>query len=705
MVEEPAPFDRLHSAVQHHILNSLGWPTLRPLQEKAIEPILAGDNALLVAPTATGKTEAAVLPLLSRMLTEEWHGLAVLYVCPLRALLNNLHPRIEKYAGFVGRRAGLWHGDTPDSVRRRILAEPPDVLLTTPESLEVMLVSKRVNRISHFANLRAVVIDELHAFAGDDRGWHLLSVIERLSRLAGRDLQRVGLSATVGNPEGLLGWLSGSSRGGRRTIAVPAGAGVEADVRIDHVDSMENAAYVLARLYRDEKRLVFCDSRTRVEDLTFRLREAGVEAYASHSSLAAEERLRAEEAFASSGNAVIVATSTLELGIDIGDLDRVIQIDAPYKVASFLQRMGRTGRRAGTKRNYLFLTTKVEALLVAAGLVRLWASGFVEPVLPPVLPYHIVAQQLLALVLQNGGGMSRGGWEDWIAGMPGFRDLPAGDIARIEEYLLESGFLMDDGGLVSFGPQAEESFGRRNFLELLSAFTSDPLFSVRYGSVEVGRVDAASFQISRGRDPVLLLGGRAWHVTQLDWSNQIAYVEPGAQEGRSIWFGDGPPLSFEVCQSMRAALRDPASVVGLTKRGAEALASAAANFETMPEQGTYFERAAPRKIRGWTFAGLRANAAIADRLSERGIHVLGRDNLSISVRAESEVELSLALGNLAMEDTDPRPTSLVVDALDGLKFSACVPRDLAMAMLAERLSDEAGFRLTLGSEDARSMAG
>ena len=184
-----ASFDRLHPAVAHHVVNSLGWRSLRPLQDAAIGPILDGDHVIAMAPTAGGKTEAAILPLFSRMLKEEWQGLTVLYVCPLRALLNNLHTRLENYGRLVGRTVGLWHGDTSQPERDRLLAEPPDVLLTTPESIESMLVSRRVDHKRWFADVRSVVVDEAHAFAGDDRGWHLLSVVERVSRLAGRKLQ------------------------------------------------------------------------------------------------------------------------------------------------------------------------------------------------------------------------------------------------------------------------------------------------------------------------------------------------------------------------------------------------------------------------------------------------------------------------------------------------------------------------------------
>src|SRR6266487_1271834 len=236
--------DRLHPVVVHHIVNSLGWQSLRELQDQAAGPVLDGADALLLAPTAGGKTEAAVFPLLTAMATQGWPEMSVIYVCPLKALLNNLFPRLEIYAGWLGRRVGVWHGDVTASARQRILREPPDVLLTTPESLEAMLISLKVEHGRLFTGLRAIVIDEVHAFAGDDRGWHLLAVLERLTRVTGRHIQRVGLSATVGNPDELLGWLQGSGRGQRPGVVVAPGidpgpgtvAGLPpGDVELDYV--------------------------------------------------------------------------------------------------------------------------------------------------------------------------------------------------------------------------------------------------------------------------------------------------------------------------------------------------------------------------------------------------------------------------------------------------------------------------------------
>ena len=293
-------FERLHPALQHHIVNSLGWRELRPFQDAVISPVIDGQHLIVLAPTAGGKTEAAFFPVLSRILSESWTGLSVLYLCPIKALLNNLDTRLQRYCRLVGRTSALWHGDVKSAARTKILRELPDCLLTTPESLEVMLVSPNVDARRMFAGIRVVIVDEIHAFAGDDRGWHLLSVLERISKLAGREVQRLGLSATVGNPETLCDWLAGTCRGPRHVFRPPPSAAAVAapEVQLDYVGSLQNAAIVVSRLHRGEKRLVFVDSRARAEQLAAELGRLQVTNFVTHSSLSHEQRQQAEEAFA-----------------------------------------------------------------------------------------------------------------------------------------------------------------------------------------------------------------------------------------------------------------------------------------------------------------------------------------------------------------------------------------------------------------------
>ena len=687
-----AGFDQLHPAIQHHVVNTLGWPGLRPLQSDAIGPILAGEHVLALAPTAGGKTEAAVLPLLSQIATEGWRGLSVLYVCPLRALLNNLHPRLERYAEFVGLRVGLWHGDIGAGARNRIIAEPPEILLTTPESLEAILMSTRRDHAEFFSGVRAVVIDEVHSFGGDDRGWHLLAVLERISALEGRDLQRIGLSATVGEPERLLRWMVGSSTGPARVVAPESGFNlVVPEVTLDHVGSLANAAKLISHLHGGEKRLVFCDSRARVEELSVELRTLGINTFVSHSSLALDERRRAEEAFSQASNCVIVSTSTLELGIDVGDLDRVIQIDSPTTVAGFLQRLGRTGRRQATVRNALFLTTKPELELVrAAGLLGLWSSGYVEPVEGPPKPFHLLAQQILAYVLQE-GSIARSRWTEVVGRLPVFAAaIESGLGIRILDHLVDEGMLFDDGsGMLSMGPSGEKSYGHRHFMDLTSAFTSNPLFVVRHGSKEIGFLDPVSLLTPDRGFATVLLSGHTWKITSVDWDRHFAWVEPVVADGRSKWMGEGQPLSAPLCDAIRNVLagQDPAGVV-LTKRASEELERVRSSFRWV-QQGKTAVTYGESGMRWWTFAGLHANASIMAGMGD----LLGGsspDNLSIKLADGVATSEDIRSFRDALNPESLPVSWIATDLASNLKFNDCLPEDIALDVAGARVADLVG---------------
>ena len=742
-------FDSLHPALQHHIVNSLGWRSLRPFQEEAISSVLAGENLIVIAPTAGGKTEAAFFPLASRMLTEEWTGLSVLYVCPIRALLNNLDTRLQRYCELLGRRSGLWHGDVGPTERRRIQRQPPDCLLTTPESLEVMLDSLTVDSVSLFANLRAMVIDEIHAFADDDRGWHLQSVLGRLQQLAGRPIQRIGLSASVGNPEFLLGWLADSCPGERR-ILVPdknggqppsaisssvssslphvgqppsavslkspdddrmtAGggcptSGATAQVQLDYVGNLGNASVVINRLHRGEKRLVFVDSRERAEKLSAHLRQHDLATFVTHSSLSADQRRQAEQAFASRENCVIVATSVLELGIDVGNLDRVIQIDSPGSVASLLQRMGRTGRRPGTTRNCLFLTTSDDSLIEAAGLIELWSRGYVEQIIPPPLPYHVFAQQVMALVLQQ-RGIARPDIFRWLADCPAFAPMRREDQDSIIDHMIAQDILFADGGLLSFGTQGEELYGKRHFMKLYSVFTSPPLFTVLHGRQELGFVDDLTFMGKKDGPLVLLLGGRSWVVRHVDWTRKIAHVEATQAKGHSRWKGEGKALGFALCQTIRDVLVSDSVPEFWSKRVTDRMAEVRQEYAWIDRDATTLLPGTDGKPEWWTFVGYAGNAMLAGELSRlmTGCQVTF-DNFAVTFKDGATVSSAeQAIGQLRELPAESLTALVDEDAARGVKFSACVPPHLIEQMLVHRLRDEEAARRVLGQR-LKVMAG
>lgn len=667
-------FEQLHPAVQYHVVNSLGWSTLRPTQLAAIEPIHAGAHCLLLAPTAGGKTEAAAIPILSRMLREEWPAASVLYICPIKALLNNLEQRLTHYAGLVGRRVEVWHGDISQSRKQRALKDAPDILLTTPESVEAMLISTRVNKQAWFGNLQAVIVDELHAFAADDRGWHLRSVLYRLDQYLNRPLQRIGLSATVSNPAELLSWLAPT---GHREVVGSASVSTDADVTIDHVGSLENAATVIARLHRGQKRLVFCDSRSSAEQLSSMLRAHEIRTFLSHASLSASERRQAETAFGEEKDCVIVATSTLELGIDVGDLDKVVQIDAPSTVSSFLQRMGRTGRRSDSRRNCLFLTTNDNAFLLALGIARRWSDAWVEAAVPPAKPWPIVAQQAMTATLERGQLATR----DLIAVLAGcFPELQLDKADQLVEHMVQTDYLARSEGVLSVGPRLEREFGRGHYRDLLASFSGSMLLTGKHGNTEVGYIDPTVLTGEQD-NRLILLAGRSWRVTGVEWSKRIVWLEPVKEGGKARWMGGARSLSREVCQGIRAVLAEGApTLVTLSQRSKLALQFLRDDLSISP--GTHFisSRADDSIIRTWTFAGTRKNRTLARNASTSASKVKF-DALSVQAPL---AQLEPASGSV-LDLTEDELGSFA----EAIKFSACLPRTLLAETVKARSFDTA----------------
>ncbi len=430
---------------------------------------------------------------------------------------------------------------------------------------------------------------------------------------------------------------------------------------------------------------MFVDSRARAEELGAQLRQLEVKAFVTHSSLSKEQRSRAESAFTSETDCVIVATSVLELGVDVGDLDRVIQIDAPSTVASFLQRLGRTGRRAGAERNCLFLATHDFGLLQAAALLDLWSAGYVEAVVPPSIPYHVFVQQLLTLVLQN-TDFVRSDWPKWIGNVPAFAEMQDGRADAIIDFALQQQLLGDDGGRLHMGIEAERKLGWRHFSELLSVVTSQPLFQIRYGRLEVGFVHPLSFTAKTKEAPVLALGGRGWRLMHVDWNRKVAHVEPAQESGRSRWVGSSVPLSSELCAATRRLLESRQPSAMWSRRAAQRLSELREELTCCCGEGLAIARRGVVR-EWWTFAGLAANQTVVQYLQPHFESQLRADNLWITL------PLDLADGKLGQIIEGLRGTStlpawdLEAPAVDLLKFGDLLPDDLLRQLILARVAD------------------
>ena len=693
-------FDRFSPALQYQVVNGLGWTGLRPVQEQSTHAILDGTNCVILAPTAGGKTEAAMLPLLSLMNTEDFEPVSVLYVAPIRALLNNQESRLRALTGLIGRSAGKWHGDVGQAARKRMRRDRPDILAITPESLEAMFLSARVPPEHMLGNVRAIIIDEVHAFAADDRGSHLVSLIERVTRLSEHDVQRIGLSATVGDPEDIVAWLSGSSMRPKRVID-PGGARGEPKLVLDHVGSLDNAALLIDRMYPGTRRLVFVDSRRGVERLGHALTQRGADVYLSHSSLALSERAAAEAAFTEGSNCVIVATSALELGLDVGDLDHVIQIDAPSTVSSFLQRMGRTGRRAGATANCTFLCVEEDDVLQAAALLELHSQGYVEPAAASRWAPHVLAQQLIALAMQQ-RGVPALEWWSWLEGCSAFSEVTGEARDAVAGHMLHEGILTEIDYRLVLGDRGQKLYGAKNFLELYAVFSTPRVLRVLHGAQEIGMVDAFFLQDEDRRSAAFVLAGRPWRILNVNWKGGTCEVEPAEHGVYPRWYGRPTLLSRALCQAMRDVLVGEGARSWWSKRATAAIDQLRESHQFLREEPAPLTQEPDGVVKWWTFAGGRGNRLLAAALQARLGEKVTAGNEAVRFAgdaAKSDVAIRQALRELAdgpqLTWADAAGWTDVGANARVSKFQPCLPERVEEELVARELMDVSDATRTL----------
>lgn len=701
-------FARFAPRMQQAIVSRLGWSSLRPVQEEAGEALLAGNNAIILAPTAGGKTEAAMFPTLSQMVDSGPVGVGALYIAPIKALLNNQADRLGLYTEMVGLRRFVWHGDTPENGRRQFLREPSELLMTTPESLEVMLVSRRVDEHRLFAGLRVVIIDEVHALAGSDRGAHLMSVLERLARVSRHDVQRIGLSATVGNPESILAWLQGTSRRQGRVVDPPREPG-RRQLLVVHRPDLATLSRDAARIARGQKSLFFCQSRSTTEAVAETMRRAGTTVFVHHSAVSREERQIAEERFHHGSDACIVCTSTLELGIDVGDLDLVLQAEAPDTVSSFLQRMGRTGRRAGQAANTTFFCATAEGVLQAVALVELAKAGWVERVEVERRCWPVLIHQLLAMALASDGTTADDAWQH-LSQVTDFQGIDRVEYDRLLNWMLRDGALRIVAGRLVLGPKAERRFGRRNFMELFAVFSSPQTYTVQTaGAQPLGSLNQAF--VDRLVDGVscFLLGGRAWAVLRVQHDDRRVVVVPAPRGRQPTWGGFLPQfLGFDVCQRILAELLSEGRYPYLDETAWTVLCerrAAMSGVVDSPRGGIEFDEG---EVRWWTFAGGRINATLRYALEAVGGEwKVIPDNLVIKVRGEDTDERRFceALAKLAEPEfwENERLWAEVAESLPSYrlsKFQALMPPWVEREVVAGYLLDVGGAWRWLSGVDS-----
>ena len=439
-----------------------------------------------------------------------------------------------------------------------------------------------------------------------------------------------------------------------------------------------------------------------MEEIGGLLNQAGVATYVIHGSLSAAQRRDAEHAFEQGSDCVIAATSALELGIDVGDLDHVLQLDSPPSVASFLQRMGRTGRRPGTVPNCTFLCTKDNLALQAAAIVRLSRRGFVEDVRPHRAASHILAHQIMAIAIQH-SGVPRDEWWSPLRGATAFADLDEPRRRAIVEHMLEQEILADHDGKLWLGAKGEKLYGRRNFGELYAVFSTPRLVTVRWGAQDIGTLDAQFLQglMDEPGRAAFTLSGRPWQVEHVDWPKAVCVVRPTEHARGTRWSGAPQYLDFELCQAMRELLVGDDEDACWSTRMKEAIATLRAEHAFLRDEACPMLQSTT-EIVWWTYAGGRANLLLAKMLeAELGGTVTAR-NESMTLKAEAGAS-SIAVRELLdalraagrPNDADAARFAPLAARWRLSKFEPCLPEAELTRLQASMSVDLEGARRAL----------
>ncbi len=678
-------FSNLHESLQQVLAQRLEWTELREVQERTYLAAVKGSDVLVIAPTAGGKSEAALIPVMDDILKNGRPGVTCLYISPLKALINDQEDRFRAFCIPTSLSVMKWHGDVAKGDRFWKDGEPPHFLMITPESLEVLLQEKKLS--SDLRQVRTIIIDELHAFVESERGVHLKVLLDRMDRITKKQVQRIGLSATAGNPEEVLAWLSDS----RHNVELVTISSPPKEKQFLFIVEPEEKDRInaLVRIVEGKKALVFVNSRSGAEKLmkasAGRIRNLHIH----HSSLSPATKKTSEEAFASHDGACIICTSTLELGIDIGDLDVVVQVGPPNSVSSFLQRMGRSGRRGKSAYVAWILQNPCE-LLCSLAIIECAIHKEVENLVPPKKPYNVLLQQIF-LNVYNHSRVSRRKLTAAVLSHPVFRNLGQKILDQVITHLIATSYLTPDGEMLMLGTEAERVFGRSNWKELYSVISGGGEYrAVTPEGEVVGKLDARFVNSKNAED--ISLGGRSWSMVKCDEGHNIVVVVPGGSaSSRIFWTSSGEGgFSPLVCRMVGKICARGGSALPLGEREQEVLRMALARIpEGAGGNGLQVVEQAGIKgteVRIFTFSGSRFNRLLTSLLQNRlggKVQVHYNDFIVRVMRAGKEgtgQRVVRALEEIQNMGKDKLGAVLPIPSAEGWKFARALPPVLLTGM-------------------------
>ncbi len=592
----------LSKAIQN-ALEKKGWGELTEPQKKAIPEILDGKNLLLIAPTGMGKTEAIMLPLFQKLLEGEHERISLLYITPLRALNRDMLSRMMWFGKELEIEVAVRHGDTPQKERAKMSKSPPDMLITTPETFQIMFTGKHLRR--HLSNVKWVVIDEVHELAQDERGAQLAVGLERLCQLASREVVRIGLSATVGSPEEIARFLGGVGREVkiiRTRLPKDIEINVESPIPKEEdetsamalgTDSKQAACLRRAKELVQEHRstLFFVNTRDTAEILATRyhISDSEFAVGVHHGSLSKGVRVQMEEDFKSEKLKALICTSSLELGIDVGSADFTIQYNSPRQVTRLVQRVGRSGHAVGGVSKGTIIAISNDDILESCAIARRALAEEIEAFKIRENPLSVLANQILAIAVTSRDNNLKSCFSLVKRAYP-FRNLKWGEFQRVVDLLQDERVIWVDG--LAYGKKrASFTF----FYDNISMIPDERTFKVVDITTRnvIGTLDEGFTANYVGPHARLIIRGRPWEVVEFE---EDVLVTPSELVGAvPDWVGEEIPVPFEVAQEV-GKIRDEADLdpypvdISVTKTFLEAIKKQKEHFPVPTDNLITIER-------------------------------------------------------------------------------------------------------------------
>ena len=607
MTDADKIFERFPSFIREYIY-SHSWENLRAVQIEAAKVILDTDhNLLLTSSTASGKTEAVFFPILTKICDEPTNGISVLYIAPLKSLINDQFSRIEELIEESGITVTHWHGDVAQSRKKKLLNDPKGILQITPESLEAMLINRSNDIPRLFAGLKFIVLDEIHTLTGTDRGNQILCQILRIERLIGSSPRRIGLSATIGSPSETAMWMSaGSAR--KTDVPVLPAEKIKWRLGMEHFfiqnpyfDQTKNACtpsdevgkamldagyeYIYDSV-KNIKSLVFSNSREETEYVCATLRQIASKKKDNdvflihHGNLSASLREEAELKMKDEEiHAVTCATATMELGIDIGKLERIVHVAFPNSVSGFLQRLGRSGRR-GQPPEMIAVFREEEPLpnaplpniipwdlIRAIAIVQLYIEDrFVEPPYSKKEPMSLLFHQTLS-VLASFGSLKTKALAETVLSLPPFVGVSKENYKTLLVSMLNNDFLeMTEEGEIIVGIKGESLL---NSFKFYAVFNDSEDYTVRCESEEIGTITTPPPIGDR-----FALAGRVWEVIELDTARRLVFVKSVVGKMEISWPGEYGTIHTRILERMQGVLSEGTEYPYLNSNAKQRLSNA-----------------------------------------------------------------------------------------------------------------------------------